>query len=167
MTLYTIIRSGIPQSRNISLSISCISSIGLYLEYLCKLHFYRGHFPIPAIRSNMAEAEGMFESENKSSGENSSDSDFEGFEADDIRLIGNVQRFTAILNPDYDREVPKDMEMNWSTVDSPPTVAPFTRNTRLTVDLADDASPIDFFKLLFNEDYWEKIVTQTNLYANG
>lgn len=115
----------------------------------------------------MAEAEGMFESENESSGENSSDSDFEGFEADDIRLIGNVQRFTAILNPDYDREVPKDMEMNWSTVDSPPTVAPFTRNTRLTVDLADDASPIDFFKLLFNEDYWEKIVTQTNLYANG
>ena len=70
----------------------------------------------------MDEAERMVESENERSGKTSSDSDFEGFKAEDVRLIGNVQQFTAILNPDYDREVPKDMEMNRSTIDSPPTV---------------------------------------------
>ena len=39
----------------------------------------------------MGEAESMVESENESSGETSCDSDFEGFKAEDVRLIGNVQ----------------------------------------------------------------------------
>lgn len=112
----------------------------------------------------MAEAEDVNVSDSEISSDSGSDMEFEGFEEEDIRLIGNVQRFTAIWNPDYDREVPKDLAMNWSSLDTPPTLAPFTRNVGLTVDLADDASPLEFFKLLFNENYWEKIVTETNTF---
>ena len=78
-----------------------------------------------------------------------------------------IQRYTSILNPQYDRILQKDEELNWSGVDSPPTLAPFTRNVGLTVNLANEAAPIEFFKLLFDDDYWPKIVNETNNYAAG
>ena len=77
-------------------------------------------------------------------------------------MLGNVLRYTSILHPDYDQEVPKDVTLNWTNVDTPPTIAPFNRDVSLTVNLEEDASPLEFFQLLFDKDYWEKIVTQTN-----
>lgn len=41
------------------------------------------------------------------------ESKFEGFDAEDISIFGNVQCYTDILNPNYDRESPIDVESIW------------------------------------------------------
>ena len=115
----------------------------------------------------MAEPSDMHVSENQSSAESGSDSEFEGFGEEGITLIGNM-RYTAILNLDYNGDShPKDVAANWTAIDTPSTIAPFTGNVGLTVNLAEDAAPIKFFKFLFNEDYWTKIVTEINNIANA
>ena len=115
-----------------------------------------------AAVGNLRDSESESDNNSANSG---SDSEFEGFEGEEVQLLGNVLRYTSILNPDYDREVPKDVTLNWTDVDTPPTIAPFNRDVGLTVHLEEVASPLEFFQLLFDKDYWEKIVTQTNNYA--
>ena len=74
--------------------------------------------------------------DSENSGESSSDSEFEGFKEEDIRLIRNVQQYKAILNPYYDQDVSKAVAANTT-----PTIAPFTRNVSLIVNLEEDATP--------------------------
>ena len=48
---------------------------------------------------------------------------------------------------------------------SPIVIQPFTDNARVTHNLDDTASVMEFFNLLFTDDMLENIVVQTNLYA--
>lgn len=115
----------------------------------------------------MADIENIADSGSDNSADSGSESEFEGFEEDEVAVNGNILNHTVILNPNYDRIIARDEELNWSNIDTPPTIAPFTRDVGLTVDLDEEAEPIQFFKLFFNEDYWPIIVTETNKYAEA
>ena len=57
----------------------------------------------------------------------SSDSEFEGFDLEDLIVNGNVHGFFAMENPENDREIEFDAKINWSKTDAPPTISPCSK----------------------------------------
>jgi hypothetical protein len=43
----------------------------------------------------------------------------------------------------------------------------FTGNPGLNVELSQNPEPIDIFNLLFKPEMWDRLTTQTNLYAEN
>ena len=98
-----------------------------------------------------------------------SGSDFGGFDEEEIDIrrggvIRNVEMNNDNYLPQNDPELPIDLENGWGKIDSPPINAPFTKDVLLNTQM-DSTEPIDFFKLFFDDDIVELLVTQTNLYA--
>ena len=95
-----------------------------------------------------------------------SDGEFSGFEDQEAIRRGAVLVETPMSDyaPDNDQEFPIDIESGWGKNDSPPVVAPFTRQSKLNIEM-DSTGPIDYFKLFFKENMFQLIKEQTNLYA--
>ena len=96
-----------------------------------------------------------------------SDGEFSGFESDEALFNAHVLGTVNINQAENDRKSPKDEQISWEINDSPPLNAPFSGVPGLTVDLPEDPTPLDFFYLMFDEAMWQRIVVQTNLYANN
>jgi hypothetical protein len=78
-----------------------------------------------------------------------------------------------ILNEiDFDQSL-KDQKMievvdiGWEHNDAVPICTPFTGNPGLNVELPQNPEPIDIFNLLFKPEMWDRLTTQTNLYAEN
>ncbi|CAG2197406.1 unnamed protein product [Mytilus edulis] len=101
-------------------------------------------------------------------GESDEDSEFEGFDLNDIITDNDILSEILFEQDDKDINVGVDEQNGWSRIDTPPICAPFTGTPGLNtdIDLGEDPQPIDFFNLLFNNSMWDTIVLQTNLYAN-
>ncbi|XP_060572695.1 uncharacterized protein LOC132730734 [Ruditapes philippinarum] len=97
----------------------------------------------------------------------SGESDFEGFDIDDIPPDVPSRPSFRIDQSINDRENAQDIQFGWSREDSPPTIAPFTGTPGLTVELPDDCTELDFCALLFDDDMWDILVTETNRYAQN
>ena len=99
--------------------------------------------------------------------ESDDDDEFEGFGPDD--LFDNAELITEIdfEQSARDRECQEDVELGWSREDATPLVAPFTGNPGLQSDLPDNPEAIDFFNLLFEDQMWEILTTETNRYAQS
>ena len=54
------------------------------------------------------------------------------------------------------------VEEAWSTDDSPIRVHEFTERTGATSRIAEDRTPLDFFLLMFPENLFKILVTETN-----
>jgi hypothetical protein len=74
--------------------------------------------------------------------------------------LGDIGLF---LEPDNNLELPCDVEIGWSKDDTKEPMRPFEGETGLQHPM-DSHDPIDFFYLLFEEDMWNTLVQQTNLY---
>ena len=74
----------------------------------------------------------------------------------------------AMVNYDRDVELESDYHIGWewiNGVDAGSTLANFT-GERLYLGDVRNIHPEDFFMEIFEEDLWEKLVTETNRYAN-
>ena len=93
--------------------------------------------------------------------------EFEGFGLDDI--LDNIDILNEI---DFDQSL-KDQKMievvdiGWEHNDAVPICTPFTGNPGLNVELPQNPEPIDIFNLLFKPEMWDRLTTQTNLYAEN
>ena len=92
----------------------------------------------------------------------SSDSESEG-----ITLAQYVGSAYEMTNSPKDRVVQIDTMHGWSHEPGGdfPMFAPFTGECKLNVPVPDNPTPMDFFKMFFEESMWTEIVAQTNLYA--
>ena len=88
------------------------------------------------------------------------ENEFEGF-GPDYEILREIDLQQSLK----DRNVQEDDEFGWLRDDSPPLCAPFTATPGLNMQLPEDPKPIFFFNLLFKDDMWSLIKTQTNLYA--
>lgn len=95
--------------------------------------------------------------------------DFEGFSEDEVaiqhrgvnRNVEMVQEYYLTAN---DREIEADCTNSWTIQDTPPTIAPFTKDVKLNAQMP-DYDPTTFFKQFINY-FVDLLVTQTNLYAH-
>jgi hypothetical protein len=90
------------------------------------------------------------------------DEDFVGF--DDIGggaiVLGQI---APLREPALNNELPADIEIGWTADDTQHAIRPFEGETGLQRDM-DSHGPKDFFDLLFEDDMWDILVEQTNLY---
>jgi len=95
------------------------------------------------------------------------DNDFEGFEEDEIIGAGEVLMELPMsdFEPGIDVELESDVHGGWTRKDGTPVVLPFTGTSKLNVEMA-DTEPIDYLRLLFDDELLHLIVEQTNLYAD-
>ena len=95
------------------------------------------------------------------------DSGSSGDEFDELTLDHYVGQPFEMTNCDRDRVIQVDTLSGWSTEDGDgPVIAPFTGESKLNVrDLPAEPTPLDFFNLFFEEDMWNKLLEQTNKYA--
>ena len=70
----------------------------------------------------MADSGNVTDDEHSSGSESSKDSEFEGFREDEIREEGNITGYYKAENPDYDRELPTDLEISWRHNAIPSTI---------------------------------------------
>jgi hypothetical protein len=92
----------------------------------------------------------------------SENSDFDGFELEDI-LVG-----AEILNSAPIDQSEKDIAENlegWDRRDYAPLNAPFTGRPGIRVDV-ENMSEMDFFNLFFDDEFIDRIVVETNRYAS-
>ena len=88
------------------------------------------------------------------------------------RRGGNQSRATASLNQlKAAKEAEKERkalakEDFWKCDDHPPTILPFTGDSKINIVIEDGTQPLDIASFFFDDDFYELLVTQTNLYAN-
>ena len=70
----------------------------------------------------MADSGNVTDDEHSSGSKSSKDSEFEGFCEDEIHVEGNITGYYKAENPDYDRELPTDLEIGWRHNDIPSTI---------------------------------------------
>lgn len=106
---------------------------------------------------------------------NDSDSEFLGFDSPNARSgIVNVPVKARIemLVPDRDESSESDVNRGWMSLstesDEPPFIAPFMGAAALNSDsiMTTDGSPIHFFNLLFDEEMWTLMTSETNKFAH-
>ena len=54
----------------------------------------------------------------------------------------------------------------WKRNDHPPTIPPFTGYSKINIVTEDGTQPLDIASFFLDDDFYELLVTQTNLYAN-
>ena len=59
----------------------------------------------------------------------------------------------------------KALEEKWKREDSPPTIPDFTADNTIHAELPDDPSPIDFLNIFLDDEFYDILTYQTNLYA--
>ena len=57
------------------------------------------------------------------------------------------------------------LEDTWKRKDSRPHIPEFTSKSSINAELPDDPTPLDFLDLFLDEEFYEYLTTQTNLYA--
>ena len=72
---------------------------------------------------------------------------------------GNVVRRTS-------EEEERLLEAKWRAVDQDPQIPDFTATPGIKVQLPDEAGAGDYMKLFFTDEFFDLLVTQTNLYAS-
>jgi len=58
------------------------------------------------------------------------------------------------------------LEAKWKTVDQETQIPDFTATPGIKVELPEDASAGDFLNIFFTDEFYDLLVTQTNLYAS-
>ena len=91
--------------------------------------------------------------------------EFKGFGPEDLIPNYEILREIDLQQSLKDRNVQPYNKFGWLRDDSPPLCAPFTATPGLNMQLTGDPKPIFFFNLLFKDDMWSLIMTQTNLYV--
>lgn len=94
--------------------------------------------------------------------------DFEGFSEDEVAIqhrgvIRNVEMVQDNLTAN-DPKIEADCTNGWTIQDTPPTIAPFTKDVKLNAQMP-DYDPTTFFKQFINY-FVDLLVTHTNLYAH-
>ena len=82
---------------------------------------------------------------------------------DNINILNEID-FDQSLK---DQEMIEDVDIGWERNDAVPICTPFTGNPGLNVELLQNPEPIDILNLLFKPEMWERLTTQTNLYAKN
>ena len=54
----------------------------------------------------------------------------------------------------------------WRRDDHPSTIPPFTGDSKINIVIEDGTQPLDIASFFLDDDFYELLVTQTNLYAN-
>ena len=58
------------------------------------------------------------------------------------------------------------METKWKHKDHQPDIPPFANQPKLNVDMPQNSDMIDFIDIFLDEEFYNMITTQTNLYAS-
>ena len=88
------------------------------------------------------------------------------------RRRGNRSRATAGLSQvKAAKEAEKERkelvkEDFWKRDDHPPTIPPFTGDSKINIVIEDGTQPLDIASFFLDDNFYELLVTQTNLYAN-
>ena len=62
-------------------------------------------------------------------------------------------------------QVERELEEKWKKEDKAPNVPEFTGEAKINAELPDDPSTLDFLDLYLDNDFYEHVTIQTNLYA--
>lgn len=98
-----------------------------------------------------------------------SEAEFEGFEEDDLNPVinvGNIIPEFDIPELDLDDETEIDRKLGWRKTSEPPMQVPFTGNPGINVQLNEQFTAYTFFKLFVDDEFFELMSTQTNLYKS-
>ena len=88
------------------------------------------------------------------------------------RRRGNRSRATASLSQvKAAKEAEKERkelvkEDFWKRDDHPPTIPPFTGDSKINIAIEDGTQPLDIASFFLDDNFYELLVTQTKLYAN-
>ena len=63
------------------------------------------------------------------------------------------------------QQVEAVLELQWTSNDHEPTIPSFTANAGIQVQLPNEATVGDFLRLFLTNDFFDMLVTQTNMYA--
>lgn len=98
-----------------------------------------------------------------------SEAEFEGFEADDLIEVNNVNDLPNFEIPelDVDDDFRSDLNNGWRKEATDPVVVPFTGDFGINEYVDNDVlTPYVFFKLFMNDDVFESISSETNRYKH-
>ncbi|XP_021342234.1 piggyBac transposable element-derived protein 4-like [Mizuhopecten yessoensis] len=94
-----------------------------------------------------------------------SEADFDGFEAGDIvELEENDYPTFEIVDLDNDDDIARDLATGWTRHRIEDLIPPFTGDSGLKVNIANDALPLEYFQLFKNDDVFANIAVETNRY---
>ena len=79
------------------------------------------------------------------------------------RGAGRGRRNVVRRTPEEEEQL---LEAKWKTVDQEPQIPDFTATPGIKVELPEDASAGDFLNIFFTDEFYDLLVTQTNLYAS-
>ena len=97
--------------------------------------------------------------------------DFEGFESEREEDIGDpldtAQEWDTFVDTEGEEEEEfQGFQVDWTTGNyQPRTTKAFKRTPGIKQPIAVDASPLEVFSLIFTDELWDLLVTETNLYA--
>ena len=97
--------------------------------------------------------------------------DFEGFESEreeDIEdPLDTAQEWDTFVDTEGEEEEEfQGFQVDWTTGNyQPRTTKAFKRTPGIKQPIAVDASPLEVFSLIFTDELWDLLVTETNLYA--
>jgi len=77
----------------------------------------------------------------------------------------SVEDVRELVQAAQDREFESDVDEGWSREAREPVNAPFTGQVKLNASLPENPEPLDFFQLFVDDSIIEKIVVETNRYA--
>ncbi|CAH2012125.1 unnamed protein product [Acanthoscelides obtectus] len=114
----------------------------------------------------------MFYSDSEEEPDQESDSDWSGAEDAERAIAENDDQPGQVVSDleegdpeQMEEEVPLETIVNW--LENPPNLKkiPFTGRQELKVGIPGEGKPIDFFKLLADDEFFDLLISQTNDYA--
>ena len=85
---------------------------------------------------------------------------------EEILRNANVVQEIEMEQCERDRENADDVLYGWTRDgESGSLMMPFLSNVGLTCEIPESPEPIDFFNMLFDDDFWQIMVNETNRYA--
>jgi len=86
-------------------------------------------------------------------------------EVENQLVLGTVDKETQKKKRQPRTKKPVKPQLKWSEDPAIPHMFPFRETPGVTVDMDTNATPLDFFALLFDEEILDMIVIETNRYA--
>lgn len=97
-------------------------------------------------------------------GDDDSDAEFEGFEAEDIvQMNGHMLPTFQIPDLDEDGDIEADIRLGWKRETRDPVTHPFTGQPGMKIPM-DEMTPYNFFKLFIGDSEFQNMSTETNRY---
>ena len=81
------------------------------------------------------------------------------------RTRGGLSRTSLVQKNTFKEAERVALEDTWKRKDSRPHIPEFTSKSSINAELPDDPTPLDFLDLFLDEEFYEYLTTQTNLYA--